>query len=184
MGFEASAPYLVSWWHNAVTMVTATPVPVTVGGTTTGVNQQLSLAGSISGTISGLAGSPLAPGTTGRVVLYTSSGDSLTEVSFSDDGVYEFTGLAAGDYLVSFLPDRPAVGESYQRTWWKGAATMGAATPIQVVPGRHHRQHQPAPGRHTDIGGIGGIAEAEYPRSPARGGQDQKQEGDQTAGQD
>ncbi len=132
-----NSTYAASWWRNAATMGTATAVTVTPGATTGSVDQELALAGSITGTITGPNGAALADDTEGRVKVYDRAGNLLnfTGEPFAADGRYTLTGLAAGDYTLQFLVNPSLSGTSYESTWWQGASARYNATPVHVVQG-------------------------------------------------
>lgn len=88
--------------------------------------------GSISGTVTGPGGSPLAPGTTGQVTVslniagqwFESGANSAT---FDADGSYSLPCLHLGQYKLAFR-----AGNRYVREFWNDAATVDAATPLTI----------------------------------------------------
>ncbi len=103
-------------WHQEL----LTPVQVNNGGATSGINMQLALAGSITGTITnatgmGAANAPLN-NVCAEVGLFDKNGQFMNlfnarDISGTDgyfgsnnaSGVYNITGIPAGKYVVEFL---------------------------------------------------------------------------------
>jgi hypothetical protein len=108
-----------------------TPVTVTAGGTTGGIDVRLQRGGTITGTVTDQQGHPLAgisvnlaPPGSGPVSPGTGG-----EVKTDDAGRYRLGRLLAGTYRVSFAA-RGFAGELYP-----GVQTYGAARPIDVAAG-------------------------------------------------
>jgi hypothetical protein len=110
-----------------------TPVQVTAGTTTGGIDTQLTTGGVITGTVTDNAGQPLAGIT---VNLATPASGPAFEwlyeagsVTTDAAGHYRINRLAAGTYRVSF------VGNGYDGQLYGGGQSYAAATPIEVAAG-------------------------------------------------
>jgi hypothetical protein len=131
--------YVSEWHHDARREADATPIPVTLGATTTGVDEDLAQAATISGTITA-AGRPVA-----ACAFATRDGapsDGTWEVLgdfFSaptdSSGSYSLRGLPAGTYRVLLRPCQSDAGWAAQ--WFDGAADEASATPVEVTEGQH-----------------------------------------------
>lgn len=89
------------WYHQKATSESATPVTVTAGGTTAGIDEALAPGGSISGRVATRAGTPLA----GACVEAVDATTQSVGIAGSDrTGRYSITGLSTGSYQVTFFP--------------------------------------------------------------------------------
>ncbi|HEY5975315.1 MAG TPA: carboxypeptidase-like regulatory domain-containing protein, partial [Geobacteraceae bacterium] len=100
--FEGST-FGARWYPAAVSPWTATPVVVEAGLQTTGIDADLALTGSISGTVT-LDHQPLP--TVAKVCLTDVAGHMLRCVSGTIDNTYSFDGVAPGTYLLAFDSDQ------------------------------------------------------------------------------
>ena len=133
-GCGSGGGYATQWYKGADSQATATPVPVTAGQTTTGVNAVMAAAAEISGTVTD-ASSP-QQGLGGICVVAFPSpgpGSSYSAVTASN-GTYAMNGLPSGSYTVEFY-DCGNQG-SYVTQWYKGASTQASATPVSVTAGQ------------------------------------------------
>ncbi|MEI6622958.1 MAG: carboxypeptidase-like regulatory domain-containing protein, partial [Actinomycetes bacterium] len=158
-------PVATSWWRDAQTLDTATPVTVTAGGTVANISPHLMAYGSISGTVRGPGDTKLATGTTGHVYAYV-NGDDWWDISasFGDDGVYSLPGLSAGSYQLKFVTD----SGPYSATWWQHSAEQMSATAIGVTLGAATQNINP---QLLAAGAITGtISEGGGPLQPSTDG--------------
>jgi uncharacterized repeat protein (TIGR02543 family) len=111
--------HIPEWWAGSVSTsdcLGALAVPVGAGGAVSGIDFQLDIGATISGTVTDSAVTP-NPVTDGYVEAYT--GDacgiySFVGVSSLDvNGNYSITGLLAGDYLMRVIP-----AGNYGSEWW------------------------------------------------------------------
>ena len=133
--------YTVSFWdeedeylpiaYNQKSLGDGELVPVTAGGTATGIDGALSKGSSISGTVLEVGSAyPLS-----EVVVCLH--DVITEdnkcVYTSSSGVYKFGALQNGKYKVGFSeePD-PIFKDAFDTQYFDGVATLDAATVLQV----------------------------------------------------
>ncbi|HEX5929521.1 MAG TPA: carboxypeptidase-like regulatory domain-containing protein [Solirubrobacterales bacterium] len=109
-----------------------TPVAVVAPGVTAGIDAELARGGEILGRVTeGGTGLPRD-----RVFVCAnevdpgeSQGCDLTD----SNGEYAIRSLPGGTYLVAFEMEYMPFG-LIAGQWWKGAATMAEATPIEIVP--------------------------------------------------
>jgi 5-hydroxyisourate hydrolase-like protein (transthyretin family) len=121
-------------YKTGATLETATPVAVTEGQTTTGIDETLGAGGSISGTVTDAAtGYPIGSvfvqltDDNGNLLFGNQSGRN-TET----DGSYSFTNLPPGSYKVEFSSAGPL---GFQ--FWHGASTLATANSVTVTAGQN-----------------------------------------------
>lgn len=93
--------YGTQWYRDKLNTASATPVTVTGGRTTTGINATMTDGGSIAGTVTSPSGKPVAKAC---VEAYDSASQSFGFASTSASGHYVVTGLSSGRYSVYFTP--------------------------------------------------------------------------------
>lgn len=123
--------YLARYYKNAETAATATPIEVTNGNTTSGIDQALPTAGQISGTLT-YAGTN-APAA-GSLVEAWKTGNEGTPEGFAEttaNGTYTMSGLQTGTYRIGFNSPSP----EYEEVFYKEASSLATATPITVTAG-------------------------------------------------
>ena len=110
-----------------------TPVSVTAGSTTPGINFTLAQAGSISGTITADGtGLPLANVYVSAYSNFVTSNTATTDAS----GVYTITGLPAGDYRVLANSYGDYVDELYNNLPYAGGSySYASGTTVPVLAG-------------------------------------------------
>jgi hypothetical protein len=111
-----------------------TPVTVTAGQTTTGIDAAMLLGGAISGTVTSLAGRTL-PGIC--VLAFQQTKHTFTEIETSTGrhGRYDLGRLFPGKYRVQFSTGCGNHG-NYAQLWWPKAATLRKAGFVQVTLGQ------------------------------------------------
>ncbi len=120
--------FLTQYYSGKATLATANPISVTLGATTPNVNATLQRAGEISGTVTDVAGHPLA----GVNVTVYSSGSSVAAATTAQGGTYAVGGLPAGTYQVGF---DTGSGANYTPVYYAGKSTLATATPVAVTAG-------------------------------------------------
>jgi protocatechuate 3,4-dioxygenase beta subunit/subtilase family serine protease len=120
--FGANA-YLEEWHNDKPDSASADAVSVTLGQETE-VNAQLTLGGSIAGTVTDGAGEPIPN------VYVELSDDQWYAGGTSTDGqgAYRFAGLEGGSYRVSFSPPAP-----HLREWFDDKPDYASADAVAVV---------------------------------------------------
>ncbi|MEW1821205.1 carboxypeptidase-like regulatory domain-containing protein, partial [Arthrobacter sp. NPDC080031] len=104
-----------------------TPVSVTAGQTTPNLNATLAAGGTISGTLLGTTGQPLA---NKQIQAYTTAGNLVTRDGSTDsNGNFSIGGLTTGHYLVktTAYPNKPLYSGQ--------VTTEAAAVPVSVTVG-------------------------------------------------
>lgn len=110
----------------------ATPITVTSGVDETGIDADLDIAGTISGTVTG-EGRPLQ-----GVIVYardSSTGGWSVNATTDVDGHYTIGNLYAANYTVHFRPDNynRANGTSFMQEYYDGVFEMDSSTPVVVA---------------------------------------------------
>jgi len=131
--------YLDQCYNNQPTSGTPTPVTVTLGATTTGINSALAFAGAVSGTVTDAGGTHHGLAGIWVNVSSASTGDSGGTTTAAD-GSYTVTGLPAGtDYQVCFNAKYATGGASDTRGYlgqcYNNQPTSGTPTPVSVTLG-------------------------------------------------
>ncbi len=156
--FYASG-YLSAYYNGASTLSAATAVVVSAGQTTANINQALQFGGQISGTVTDAAtGTPEAgidveifsaattttttvsgsvsgfgpSGPSGPVLPRIPSGTYEGSAQTGLGGHYTVSDLAAGSYVVEFVPAR---NQAYGVQYYNDHATFGAAGAVAVTAG-------------------------------------------------
>jgi hypothetical protein len=125
------ADLVPQWYNDQSTRATATPVPVTVGSTTSSIDAVLQSGGQITGTVSGSAG-PLS-GVCVTAVPQAAGSQPVVAVTGASGG-YTLADLLPGNYKVRFASGCGATG--YATQWYNGATSKTGATPVSVGAGQ------------------------------------------------
>lgn len=104
----------------------ATYFAVTAGQTVTGKDAVLEPGSSISGTVTGPDGSPLAFAPVGAL---SPTDGVIASTSTASDGSYTLSGLAAGSTTLQFYPP---FADDLLPQWWSGASTEAGAQYFDV----------------------------------------------------
>ncbi|SEH04471.1 Serine-aspartate repeat-containing protein D precursor [Candidatus Venteria ishoeyi] len=132
IGFETwSHPDYAAKYYEAITVDVATDIAVVTETTTTDINAQLALAGSISGTVTGNADTALQDIWAVAYAWNDSAWVQVRGVHTDAAGYYEIIGLNPGTYRIGF--------ETWQQpdyaTKYYEAVSIDAATDIIVMTG-------------------------------------------------
>ena len=127
VNFDPPAPYAPEYFDDARSYLSATPVTVSAGAVTSGIDAVLGLGGSIVGTVTDEASSPIAGV---NVTSCPSVGGFCGSALTGTDGFYEIDGLQPGDYSLGFVPPSP-----YAWEYFENAPNSGSATPVTVSAG-------------------------------------------------
>jgi hypothetical protein len=127
------AGYGTEWFRSAPEAAAAETVAVNPG-VTTSIGAQLSLAGTISGTVTNAADQPLHH----ICVALTPAGatypfDAVIAATTSRSGTYSIGSLAPGRYLIQFSDCESG---SYGSQWYRGHPAQSSATPVLVTAGQ------------------------------------------------
>jgi hypothetical protein len=120
-----------------------TPVTVTAGATTTGINAVLAVGGAVSGTVTDAGGTHHGLAHVGVTVISVSVSSPLgtmLAVETAADGSYSIAGLATGtDYKVCFDASGATGGSSdatgYVNQCYNNQPFVGTPTPVSVTAG-------------------------------------------------
>ncbi|HJQ68390.1 MAG TPA: carboxypeptidase regulatory-like domain-containing protein [Blastocatellia bacterium] len=115
------------------TVTTGTPVAVTAGATTTGINFALVQGGVISGTVTDSTTS--APIANVNVQIFNSSGGGIGSVNSDGSGNYSFGGLTSGTYFARTNNSLGYINEVYNNITCVVNCDVTAGTPITVTAG-------------------------------------------------
>jgi hypothetical protein len=88
---------------------TGTPIPVTSGGTTSGIDFALPAGGEVTGTVTDAGGNPIPDVQVFLTGVPGSEGSAHTDI----DGVYAYRGLQTGTYFLRTISALPYVNEMY-----------------------------------------------------------------------
>ncbi|MCU1404490.1 MAG: hypothetical protein JWQ43_793 [Glaciihabitans sp.] len=127
--------YAGQWWKNANSRSDATPITVAASAAVTGISATLEIAGSISGTVSGVkeTDDPYRPTVTAWVK--TASGYvPVTAWTIREDWTYTVPGLRPGSYKM-VVSEFHSPTTTYPESWWKNAADMASATDVVLASG-------------------------------------------------
>jgi hypothetical protein len=130
--YESTGTYVTQWYNGAAFEGAATPVPVTLGLTTSGINAVLTTAAAaastaITGTVKDAAGNPVS-----GICVYpfsSATGNRTADPAACTNasGAYTLT-VPAGSYNVVFFD---SLGR-YATQWYNGVAFEGQATAVVV----------------------------------------------------
>ena len=129
---NASLNYMSQYYNGSSTQSSASPVTVTAGQTTPGIDAAMVVGGSISGTVTdsssqGIAGICVWASTPGSNFEFTATTAS--------DGTYTISGLATGNYDVQFT----TCGNTsldFISQYYNGSSTLSTASPVTVAAGQ------------------------------------------------
>ncbi len=121
------------WYNGAQSEASATPVTVTAGQTSTGINGQLLPFGSITGTARSVSGTPL-PDICVLAQPVSSGTPGYYDTTTAADGTYSLTDVPAGSYYVEFEWCGYTT-QGYLTQYYGDSPTAQASTPVVVTPG-------------------------------------------------
>jgi hypothetical protein len=124
--------HALQYWKKATTFDKATPVNVTTGAVTSGIDAALTSGATISGTVSDTTTTPATPLAYADVIAQTPTGTFVTEAFADELGNYTLTNLPATTLVVKFAGQ---LDGAYVPSWWQSASKLGSATRIKVTAG-------------------------------------------------
>src|SRR5207248_2088506 len=121
-----------SYHNNQPTLSSANLVSVTVGAQTTNINAALATGGTITGTVTDNAATPVA--LTGIcVTAIPSTGGTWVNAVTDSGGQYSIPGLAGGSYSVQFLSGCGSA--NYAGQFYNNQPSSSSADPVSVTAG-------------------------------------------------
>ncbi|HTX12659.1 MAG TPA: carboxypeptidase regulatory-like domain-containing protein [Solirubrobacteraceae bacterium] len=129
-----------------------TPVTLTAGSTTSGIDAALTMGGQISGTVMDGTTTPASPAPGVEVAAVDASGEQSASTTTDSNGNYTLSGLSpSASYRVEFTPPE---GSPLAQQFYPSGLTLQAATPVPVTVG------QTTPNIDETLGEGGSIAGA------------------------
>jgi hypothetical protein len=130
--FSNEPKYASQYYDKQLSFASATPISVTEGKTTSGIDAALQEPGKISGEVTNLAGVPLSRV---DVEVTSASADFDFEItksaSTNANGEYTVEGLPEGEYRVGFFPNE----STYRSQYYNDQASFTAANLVHVTAG-------------------------------------------------
>jgi hypothetical protein len=123
--------YATQWYNGVASQTSATGVPVTLNGATTGINAKLA---STVGTISGTVLNGTAEGVSDVCVSANQGSNQVTSTLTGTDGTYSLENLAPGTYTVEFVYGCGSAS-TVPVQWYEGVTTQATATSVAVTAG-------------------------------------------------
>ncbi len=126
---DPAGNYSEQWFDAKADALSADPVEVITGSTTSNVDAAMSPAGKISGVVTDSSGQPIQ-----GVCVYAYEATTFNEANGNctdSTGTYVIGGLTPGSYDVEFAP----YGSPYIGQWYDNSATSSTATAIAVTAG-------------------------------------------------
>jgi titin len=116
------------YWNDALEFTDATPVTITSGGTTTGIDAAMIALSQVSGTVRDHSGNPVAGA---DVQLENVDPNSFTylDATTGSDGGYTVTGVIPGSYTVLATP----TGSTLEPTTRENPLTVGAEATLTGI---------------------------------------------------
>jgi 5-hydroxyisourate hydrolase-like protein (transthyretin family) len=134
----AAARWMPQYYDEADTAAEADPVQVDLGATTADIDAHLREGGRIEGQVIAAATGKPVSGVGVCLQAVDPETDSSEGCGFTgSDGRYTLEGIAAGDYLVAFVPGfmAPVAAPNLTRRFYDEADRRADATPITVAEG-------------------------------------------------
>ena len=149
---------LGQFYDGADTREEATPVPVTIGTETTGIDFAMVAGGWIQGTVTAdPEGGPLEDICVGVLLPDTGVVTAVGTGLSGADGTYETTALPAGSYLVRFVDCSVAADRATE--FHDDVFALGSATPVTVTTGSATTIDAALARQAVGTGSITGVVE-------------------------
>jgi len=138
VSFDASGAgaYAPSWWNGATSPAGATVIHVADGQAVAGINASLGAAGSVSGTVTGVASNgTLFPAANATVYVIRPDGTEATETYVDLTGTYTIGNIAPGKYTLQFVPQGDTT--DFVPQWLGNKSSLATARFITVRAGKN-----------------------------------------------
>ncbi len=125
--YDYNYGYLGEWYNDKPDLDSADPIAVTAPEDVSGINAQLAMGGSISGTVTNTSGSPID-----NISVYVydaATGDYVLSSYTEADGSYVVSGVPTGNYKVQFRDHH----QGYLTEWYNDKPDLDSADPIAVT---------------------------------------------------
>ncbi|MEM7130477.1 MAG: carboxypeptidase regulatory-like domain-containing protein [Chloroflexota bacterium] len=132
--FRVGSPYLSTYYNAQTTLAQADPISVTAPAIIENINGALALGGRITGTVT--AEDSERPLSTVGVRLYNARGLQIgTALTDEQSGVYEFLGLADGEYRLKFEPAMNSTiqSQTYVAVYSGGKMNLATADSVSIT---------------------------------------------------
>jgi len=127
--FYNTGDYVSEWYNDKSSFDSADSVAVTAGNTTSGINAQLAIGGSLSGKVIDSSGTGIK-NVAGQIYTLSNSSSFIKSAATDLWGKYEVLGLPAGSYKVQFR-----TGGNYIEEWFNDKSDFDMADPVAVIAG-------------------------------------------------
>jgi hypothetical protein len=128
--FEGKLNYLAQYYNGKPSRVEATPVIVTSGGTTNGINAALHVGGQVTGKVTDAVTKAAISGI--RVCASPTSGEFVSHCATTGaGGEYDVVGVPTGEYRVEFSEG----GTAYVAQYYNGKTSFSEAQHVSVAAG-------------------------------------------------
>ncbi|NQX33806.1 carboxypeptidase-like regulatory domain-containing protein [Herbiconiux sp. VKM Ac-2851] len=138
ISFSTLDDHALQWWSGKSMLSNANPSALPAGGALTGRNALLKTSGTVAGRVTDAAGAPIK-GIWVTGWLFDSTGTAAASSTTTDaDGRYTLLGLPPGQVKIGFSDHHwtePSTKGRYVDTFWSGAASVDAGTPVTVTGG-------------------------------------------------
>ncbi|MCD2444024.1 carboxypeptidase regulatory-like domain-containing protein [Agromyces sp. SYSU K20354] len=123
---------VAEWWDDRPTQSSADSFEVGEGGTFSGMDATLALAGVIEGGVSGVDGVPLPYASVTAYEYVDGSAEYRGNAWTGEDGAFRISGLPEGTYTLHFSPPWES---AYSGEWWNDKSDQYSADTFTVIAG-------------------------------------------------
>jgi 5-hydroxyisourate hydrolase-like protein (transthyretin family) len=133
--FSLGGTYVTQYYDGGSLLSEASPVSVTAGSTTPGIDAAMTAAGQIAGTVTSASTDAALEGI--QACAYYDSAESPAGCATTNAvGEYAIAGLPAGEYYVEFSSTNSSVlGGAYLTQYYDGKSLLSEASPVSVTAG-------------------------------------------------
>ncbi len=132
-GYSTGAGYLTQFYNGKGTLAEATPLSVTVGTTTSGINAALQEAAKVTGTVTNASTKAAVQGIEVCARLASTGAYTGSCQLTNAKGEYAVTGLPSGEYKIEF--DAFSSSANYLTQYYNGKSSLEAANAVSATAG-------------------------------------------------